>query len=307
MRLKIKENSTTITRRLIQILAFLTINYIIIEAIFPINLISLEGFIKFLPILNSPRNPLSNGAGILEYIFYSMANGIFPFFMIGVLILVFLFSNRVFCGWICPIGTIQDACAAIPTKKKKFSIKTHQSLLKIKYIFVIIIIIIIFPLGITHNTNYTFYTEFKNTIGAFADQPVGFFSLSEFLFVYFPTIIQEIFPFSWDYFASYTIIGFYILIIVISVWYPRFYCRYFCPFAAVASAVSDYSFLKLSRNPVKCIGRSECGLCERVCPKQIRILDEPFEFFTGKGECNLCIKCKEKCPYDAIQIKFINF
>ncbi len=38
---------------------------------------------KVLPILNSPRNPLSNGAGMLEYIFFSMAEGVFPFFLIA--------------------------------------------------------------------------------------------------------------------------------------------------------------------------------------------------------------------------------
>ena len=91
---------------------------------------------------------------------------------------------------------------------------------------------------------------------------------------------------------------------ILSVWYPRIYCRYLCPFGAIASSISEYSFLKLSRSPVRCVGRTECGICEKVCPKQIRILDEPFEFFTGKGECNYCLKCRELCPYNAINIKF---
>lgn len=308
-RLKIKANLITITRRIIQIIAFLLINYIIIETIFPINLLSLEGIIKALPILNSPRNPLSNGAGMLEYIFFSMAEGVFPFFLIAVLILILLFSNRVFCGWICPIGAIQDACAAIPAKKKKVKLETHKNLLNIKYVFIIIITLIIFPLGITKNTNVLFYLDFKTQLGFFAQRPIGFFSLSEFIFVFLPDIFLNIFlPAKFDAleFGGYIIIGVYTLLLVLSVWYPRIYCRYICPFAAVSSAITDYSFLKLSRNPVKCVGRSECGICEDICPKQIRILDEPFEFFTGKGECNFCLECKEKCPYDAILIKFGN-
>jgi polyferredoxin len=155
-RLKVRENSIKISRRVIQIFAFLLINYVILETIFPINLISLEGIIKILPIQNSPRNPISNGAGILEYIFFSMAEGAFPFFLLAVLFLVLLLSNRVFCGWICPIGSIQDVCAAVPTKKRKFKISTHKSLLNIKYIIIIITIIIIFPLGITKNANILF-------------------------------------------------------------------------------------------------------------------------------------------------------
>ncbi|NVM44492.1 MAG: 4Fe-4S binding protein [Candidatus Lokiarchaeota archaeon] len=308
-RLKIRKNSIKISRRIIQIFAFLLINYIILETILPINLISLEGIVKVLPILNSPRNPLSNGAGILEYIFFSMGLGIFPFLLLAILILVLLFTNRVFCGWICPIGSIQDLCAAVPTKKRKFSISTHKRLLNIKYIFIIITIIIIFPLGITKNANFPFYIDFKNQLGIFADQPIGFFSLSEFIFVYFPQLFQNVFlPVQLGAleFGGWIILISYSLIIVLSFWYPRIYCRYICPFAAVSSAVTEYSFLKLARNPVKCVGRSECGICEEVCPKQIRILDEPFEFFTGKGECNLCLECKEKCPHDAVLIKFGN-
>lgn len=308
-RLKIRKNAIKISRRIIQIFAFLLVNYVILEIIFPINLISLEGIIKVLPILNSPRNPFSNGAGILEYIFFSMAEGAFPFFLLAVLLLVLLFTNRVFCGWICPIGTIQDFCAAIPVKKRKFKISTHKTLVNFKYVLIIITVVIIFPLGITRNANILFYIDFKNQIGEFAHQPIGFFSLSEFIFVFFPDFVQNVLiPVKFDAldFGGYLILIFYSLIIILSVWYPRIYCRYVCPFAAVSSAVTDYSFLKLARNPVKCVGRSECGVCEDVCPKQIRILDEPFEFFTGKGECNFCLECREKCPHDAILIKFGN-
>ena len=307
-RLKIRKNSIKISRRIIQIIAFLIINYFILEALLPINLISLEGIIKVLPIQNSPRNPFSSGAGILEYIFLSMADGVFPYFLLAVLIIVLLFSNRVFCGWICPIGSIQDLCAAMPTKKKK--LKIHKSLLKIKYVIIIFpLVIFIFPLGITKNTNFLFYLDFKTQIGAFAEQPIGFFSLSEFIFVYFPHLVQNIFlpaQFGALELGGYIILFVYSLIIVLSFWYPRIYCRYICPFAAVSSAVTEYSFLKLARNPVRCVGRSECGICEDVCPKQIRILDEPFQSFSGKGECNFCLECKEKCPYDAILIKFGN-
>ena len=310
-RLKVRENSIKISRRLIQIFAFLIVNYFILEAFLPINLISLEGIVKVLPIQNSPRNPLSNGGGILEYIFLSMAEGYFPifFFLLGVLLLVLLFTNRVFCGWICPIGAIQDLTAAIPTKKRKFKLSRHKSLLNIKYILVIITIIIIFPLGITKNANILFYIDFKTQLGAFAEQPIGFFSLSEFIFVFFPHLIQNVFlpvQFGALEFGGYVILIFYSLLIILSFWYPRIYCRYICPFAAVSSAITEFSFLKLARNPVRCVGRSECGICENVCPKQIRILDESFDFFTGKGECNFCLECKEKCPHEAILIKFGN-
>jgi len=306
---KIKNRSITISRRIVQVIAFLLINYIFLELIFSINLLSLDSLIKVLPILNSPRNPTSNGAGILEYIFFFITEGFVPLFLIAVLILVLIFTNRVFCGWICPIGTFQDACAAIPTKKKRLKTKTHKSLLKIKYVIVILIIILIIPLGFTKISNNIFYLDYRNNLGALGEKPMGYFSLSEYLFVFFPNLIRDMIQNGslaplFSNLLTFIIFFFYLAIIVLSVWYPRIYCRYICPFGAVASAVGEYSFLKLSRNPVKCVGRTECGICEKECPKQIRILDEPFEFFTGKGECNFCLKCKELCPYDAINIKF---
>ncbi|MGQ4874866.1 MAG: 4Fe-4S binding protein [Promethearchaeia archaeon] len=316
----------TILRRIVQISAFLFINYVIIEMIFSINLISFEGLIKILPVLNSPRNPLSDGAGIMEYIFYFIAEGEFPFLLFGILILIILFSGRFFCGWICPIGTIQDALSAIPTKERKIRdteshLISHRNLLNLKFLIIIAIAIVIFPLGITKTTDLVFYFQYKRNIGQMAQKPLGYFSLSEFIFNSFPDFIKN----SWerkrldlpeltnpfedfsgflDFSIALFYIIFYIIVIILAIFYPRFYCRYLCPFAGVAAAISDYSFLKLSRNPVRCVGRAKCGICERVCPKQIRILDEPFEFFTGKGECNLCLKCKEKCPYYAIELKF---
>lgn len=296
-------------RRVVQVIAFLLINYVILEIIFSINLLSLDNLIKVLPILNSPRNPISNGAGILEYIFFFITEGIVPLFLIAVLIMVLLFTNRVFCGWICPIGTFQDACSAIPTKKKSVKTSTHKSLLKIKYVFVIIIIILIIPLGVTKISNNLFYLDYRNNLGALGEKPMGYFSLSEYIFVFFPDLIREMITKGslqplFSNLLIFFIFIFYLVIIVVSIWYPRVYCRYICPFGAVASAVGEYSFLKLSRNPVKCVGRTECGICENVCPKQVRMLDEPFEFFTGRGECNFCLKCQELCPYDAIDIKF---
>ena len=251
--LKIKNHRTTISRHIVQIVAFIIINYILLEVIFSINLLSLDSLVKVLPIINSPDNPISSGAGILEFIFYFIVDGIFPLFLIAVLIIILLLTNRVFCGWICPIGTIQDACAAIPTPKKSVKINTHNSLLKIKYVFVILMIIIVLPLGITITTNYEFYIDYKANIGDFGETPMGFFSLSEYIFVFFPNIIKDMIqtgslqPLFYNL-LTFIIFFFYLILIVLSVWYPRVYCRYFCPFAAIASAVSEYSFLKLTRN-----------------------------------------------------------
>ena len=305
----IHQQKTTLVRRIVQLSAFFFINYVIIELIFSINLISLEGTVRLLPILNSPRNPISKGTGFLEYLMYSLAEGVFPYMIIAIFLIVVLFTGRFFCGWICPIGTIQDGLAALTPNNKKVSMDTHNTLLSLKFFIVILLIIIIGALGFSKSTNVIFYFELKQNLGVIAQRPVSFFSLSEYIFVFFPDLITQmiqsggiapLFSNFWIFFMF----AFYLILMIVAIWYPRAYCRYFCPYGAVCSAISDYSFLKLSRSPVKCAGRADCGICERVFPKQIRILDEPFEFFTGKGECNFCLKCKQDCPYNAINVKF---
>jgi len=306
----LREHSTTIIRRIVQIVAFIMINYIILELIFSINLLAIEGLFKVLPFIHSPRNPLSEGSGMLEYIFYSLAEGIFPLFLVGILILIILLTNRIFCGWICPIGTIQDGCAAIGKKQRRTIKKeTHEKLLKIKYIPVIFLTFVFVSLALTKLFDPAIFDSYKASLGILPDQPLAFFSLSEFIFYTLPNQIVSSFeagsimPFFSNFFLLLIYI-FYFAVLIGSIWYPRIYCRYFCPYGAVATLLNKYTFLKLSRSPVKCVGRTECGKCELVCPKQIRILDEPFEFFTGKGECDYCLKCKEACPYNAINIKF---
>lgn len=305
----LKEHRYTIPRRIVQFISFVFINYVILEFIFLLNLKSFEPFVKVLPILAAPENPLSKGAGFAEFLFYFIAEGEFPFLLLGILILIVLFSNRFFCGWICPIGTIQDGLAAFPTQKKKVGIETHKTLLSLKYLIVILLLLIIVPLGFTKITDKDFHNDYKNALGDIARNPVGYFSLSEYLFVFFPKMVEEM----WEQekidplfteFTVFVMFAFYLIVLIVAVYYPRAYCRYLCPFGAITAAISDYSFLKLSRSPVRCVGRAECGICERVCPKQIRILDEPFEFFTGNGECNLCLKCLESCPYNAVELRF---
>ena len=303
------EQKTSIIRRIVQVLAFILINYAIIEFIFSINLISIEGTIKLLPILNSPRNPISSGTGFGEYIFYSLAEGEFPFFIISMFLMITLLSGRFFCGWICPIGTIQDGLSAITPEKRSVRLDRHETYLNIKFVILVPIFLIVMAMGITKSVNVVYYFEIKEFLGPLGQKPLSYFSLSEYIFVFFPNMITQMVDSQGlaPLFSSalvFFIFIFYIAMLIVGIWHPRAYCRYICPYGAMCSVVSDYSFLKLSRSPVKCVGRADCGKCEKVCPKQIRILDEPFEFFTGGGECNFCLKCRETCPYGAINIKF---
>ncbi|MHA1719496.1 MAG: 4Fe-4S binding protein [Promethearchaeota archaeon] len=300
-----------ISRKIVQIISFFLINYAALEFIFKADFSLLQSFLKVLPFLHSAKSAWTAGAGLLEYSFYTISQGKIPFFFIGVIALLGLFGGRIFCGWVCPTGFIQDLLSGLAGENQRFSLDVDKSLKKVKVFGLIIMIILVLPLGVYRISDLGKYIDYKNFLGDLTDNALAPISLSEFLFVTFPNVIKSIIDnvnlqvlFSEGKAWSTILFFIYIIILVITVFWPRAYCKYLCPYAAAISFPASYSLVKLQRMPTRCPGRKECGICEKVCPMQIRILDEPFTGFTGKGECTLCLECMEKCPHDAIKWKF---
>ncbi len=300
-----------ISRKVIQVISFFLINYTALELIFNADFSLLQSIFKVLPFLHSAKSSWTAGAGLLEYSFYTISQGKIPFLFIGVIAILGLFGGRIFCGWMCPTGFIQDLLSGLAGENRRFTVEVDASLKKVKNFGLIIMIIFILPLGVYRITDLGKYISYKEFLGSLTTNTLAPISLSEFLFVTFPGVIQSIIEdvniqvlFSEGKVWSTILFFVYIMILVFTVFYPRAYCRYLCPYSSAISFSAKYSLVKLQRMPTRCPGRKECGICEKICPVQIRILDEPFNGFTGNGECTLCLECMEKCPYDAIKWRF---
>jgi ferredoxin len=76
-----------------------------------------------------------------------------------------------------------------------------------------------------------------------------------------------------------------LLTIFFSIFIYRPYCRFFCPFGALAFLFGKVSPLKIRRTPY-C---TECGICEKICPTL-----EGFDI-SEKGECYYCYRCIDFC------------
>ncbi len=80
----------------------------------------------------------------------------------------------------------------------------------------------------------------------------------------------------------------------------RAFCKYLCPITTFLKIGSRLALLKVKGNPVKC---NVCGVCEEVCPMDIRIRD-----FIIAGtrvlstECIFCQSCVRACPQDALRV-----
>lgn len=164
--------------------------------------------------------------------------------------------GRIYCGWICPFGAIQDILGKISPFHIRMTSNDGKKARLIKYILFIII------------TGAVFFTG-----------NIGFMNLEPF---------NTIFRLKGDIF----IFIFLIFLLFSSLFIFRFWCRYLCGAGAFLSILSNFSIFPL-RGKKEC---SLCGRCESKCPLEICDVNENVFVDKGECiHCNLCREeCKEK-------------
>jgi polyferredoxin len=296
-------------RKFIQFFSFLIFNAVVFGwAPTPILLPILNG-------LGTSQKIMGDALATLQLILYGAA---FPWLPIASFLLIAIILGRATCGWICPFGFIQDLLGYIKRKPSEISSRTHKTMVYVKYGILAITLFLSIASAVTLVTGLGI--GFRGTFGIFAQAPFEALSPANTLFSKLPEIALN---------ARYTIpvwletgdllgnvldgivsmpvlfwIQFSILVVVIvlGVYFPRSWCKYFCPHGAALAFLNRFSFLGLKREPVKCT-KAECHACVEVCPMKVPILDLPWEKFTDP-ECIYCLKCVEACTTKAIKPKF---
>lgn len=204
-------------------------------------------------------------------------------------VLLILLAGKIWCGWICPFGTLQDWIA---TLRKKLGIRESQlswlqidRLKAVKYCFLVLLLIV--PLLIAHT------------------------GLSDDFNLLFCRIcpakpIMPLFAGKTDYFSidttnSITIFMTGLLMILTAVFLvgmffkDRFFCI-FCPMLAIISIFDKVGFVRFHKNVETCNG---CANCQRICPMDIRSVHmETSQPKVMSPECLACMKCVESCSTD---------
>jgi NAD-dependent dihydropyrimidine dehydrogenase PreA subunit len=175
-----------------------------------------------------------------------------------------LLWGRVFCGYLCPFGALQDFMEHVIPKKlrAKAPHPVHESGLYAKY-GVMAVILLWAVVGPQESSIFQYFEPFGT---------VFFWSKSAVLWVIAGGIL------------------------VASAIIPRFYCRYMCPLGAslaVASLLSPFRIKRVKQCQV-------CTVCEHACPTGA-ILRENIDF-KECVRCNVCeVKLNEKagvCGHD---------
>jgi len=298
-------------RRVIQIGFFVAINAYILVAWSGFRMpnvlnlfLTFRDMLPTLPILSPLEAPFAVISGSFDTLQLTFTTGIFPFFTLGAMIIILIFVGRAPCGWICPIGTIQDFATLPKRTKTRPSPNNEKELRKVKlYIFVIVVGLAVW-IGLSRVTGTA--EALEATLGVFANDAFAPLNPAYILFVVipnqlWPTSLSTLWYFSTWGFALIQV-AFVTIVFLISVWVPRWFCRWLCPAAFLYGLFSKEALIGIGRNPARCTPDT-CNVCEVVCPMNIRIRKFPYQHMHSP-DCIMCLDCKSHCPNDAIVLRF---
>jgi polyferredoxin len=235
---------------------------------------ALEEAGKAIPVLSSASLHAICPFGGVVSVYQLITTGTFvrkihsaSFILMWIVFALTLLLGPVFCGWVCPFGSIQEWFGKLGRKilgrrfNRLIPYKVDRILRYLRYVM----------LGwVVYMTAVTGTLVFANIDPYFA------------LF---------------NFWTSEVAIGGVIILIavlVLSLLVERPFCKYACPYGAVLGVFNLLRIFKIRRNPSTCIN---CNACDRTCPMNIPVS-------TGGAvrhhQCITCLKCtsEQACPVD---------
>jgi len=230
------------------------------------------------------------------------------FYFSFIVIILTIILGRVFCGWICPMGTLNNMIGYL---RKKSVNEVSRDWYRMKYYILIFLIVsslftlqlvgIMDPLSLLIRSfsmsvfplfNYSIRTVFDTL---FDLNIKGLVDISESIY---SILKKSILSFQQPFYYQSVFIGvLFFLILGLNLVERRFWCRYLCPLGALLGILSRYSLLKRSVSE----GCISCEACASVC--QGNAAPDKRENWRNT-ECFYCWNCDDICPQNVVSFGF---
>ena len=201
-------------------------------------------------------------------------------YVLGMLLLFGVILGRTICGWLCPMGLIQELLHKIPTPKLKKS-RVTRALSWLKYV-VLAVFVVAIPLGygLRYDIPLPAFCKyicpagtFEGAMGHLANPAnASFYSMLGLLFT--------------RKFVIMLVIG------LACVFCYRSFCRFLCPLGAIYGLFNRVSVVGVRVDDSRC---NHCGACVRHCGMDVRRV--------GDHECIQCGRCMDVCHPGAISVR----
>lgn len=189
---------------------------------------------------------------------------VFPFVAVGVLLLGAVLAGRFLCGWMCPIGTVQEII--YNNRLRKFGIPKPFRYLKF---FVLGLLVIAFP-----------YAMGEASYGT-AGYVCTYCPASTMMWGLPRVLLGMNWPDAW----ALVVLGVMLAAMLVTF---RPICSMLCPIGAIYGLANRISLFSIKVDKDKC---TECNLCRKSCPTGVGPLDDPRQ-----QECFYCLDCL-KCEH----------
>lgn len=216
--------------------------------------------------------------------------------------------GRVFCGWVCPLGTLNNLAGSF---KRKPPARDFPGLHRAKYYLLIAILAsalftlqpagIMDPLSlIIRSFSISIYPLFNHGIRSFFDaiysaDPLRIAAVTEPVY---SALKKTVLSFEQPLYRQSFFIGILFLAVLgLNLVEKRFWCKYLCPLGAFLGLLSRQSLLRRSVSE----GCTSCGACSAVC--QGNALPGSGETWLA-AECLECRNCDDVCPGNAVHFGF---
>jgi polyferredoxin len=200
---------------------------------------------------------------------------------IAVLVTALLLRSA-FCGWICPLGFIQDLM-------HNFSTWLQKRFVPLRKVFR--------SLG-----------QRGRPVWAFLDKYLRFMKYGVLVWavtgaaIYGVMVFRDYDPWSaliniaeWTFTPGLVVLG---LTLVGSLFVERPWCRYACPFGAASGLLGKLSPISIKREAEAC---TSCKICTKACPMGLQVHTATV---ITSVDCISCLECVGECPREgAMEVK----
>ena len=226
-----------------------------------------------------------------------------------------LLLGRVFCGWVCPLGTVHTIVSALrgAKLKERRAVGGYSPWQRAKYLVLVAIVGAALcginaagwldPLSLLYRslatalypasssatrTAFTRLYEANPGIG-----PVRATAVSEPVY---QVLRRHVLPLEQPHYAGGLVIGIiFFSLVALDLRRSRFWCRYLCPLGGLLGIVGTNPVLRVVRDRSSCDG---CGICRAECHGGA---DPDGDW--RPSECVYCCNCRARCPRQSIRIR----
>lgn len=184
------------------------------------------------------------------------------FIMLFALLGLLIVTGATFCGWICPLGAVQEWIGKLgkrifKSRYNKVPVKLDRVLRFLKYVILTFVIV---QTARTGKLMFASIDPYYNLFNIWTDE----IAITGYITVF--------------------------LTLFLSLFVERPYCRYACPLGAINGLFNSISIFGIKRRKDTCIN---CSLCDKACPVGIVVSKSNA---INSPQCIRCLKCVEACP-----------